>query len=119
MQILRACEESGQTIRAYCYENGINECSYYYWKRKLRLQESVGESLASRQEAAIDSASTPAIADITLMAETSRADTITVRLGNAVAEIAGNATPKTVEAVLCALKRLERGEVPVTGKKAK
>ena len=35
-QIMRTRRESGQTVRAWCTENGINEKTYYYWQNKLR-----------------------------------------------------------------------------------
>jgi putative transposase len=48
--ILRARQESGQTIRGYCQTNGINEKSYYYWQRQLRAIAC--ENLATREEKA-------------------------------------------------------------------
>lgn len=33
---IRECQESGNTVRAWCGENNVNEKSYYYWLRKIR-----------------------------------------------------------------------------------
>jgi transposase-like protein len=35
-QIVHERKESGQSNRAWCRENGINEKTYYYWQRRLR-----------------------------------------------------------------------------------
>ena len=35
-QIIRECQDSGQSNREYCRQQGISEKSYYYWLRKLR-----------------------------------------------------------------------------------
>lgn len=41
---IRECRNSGQTVVAWCAENGISEKTYYYWHRKLaRLQEMQAE----------------------------------------------------------------------------
>ncbi|HWP50796.1 MAG TPA: IS66 family insertion sequence element accessory protein TnpB [Clostridia bacterium] len=29
------CRNSGQSVRQWCEENGINEKTYYYWQRKV------------------------------------------------------------------------------------
>ena len=35
-QIMRARQESGLNIKAFCEESGFHENVYYYWQRKLR-----------------------------------------------------------------------------------
>lgn len=35
-EIIKACQRSGMTVKAWCLENGINIKSYYYRLRKLR-----------------------------------------------------------------------------------
>ena len=34
-------DSSGQTIRTFCKERGIGEHSLYYWRKRLRQNESV------------------------------------------------------------------------------
>jgi transposase-like protein len=41
--VMKARTESGQSVRRWCRENGIQEKTYYYWQRKLR--ESACEQL--------------------------------------------------------------------------
>ena len=36
MEIIRECEESGLSNRAFCFQRGISEKTYYYWLRKVR-----------------------------------------------------------------------------------
>ena len=33
--IINDCEESGQSIRSYCFRRGISEGSFHYWRKKL------------------------------------------------------------------------------------
>ena len=35
-EIIRECEESGLSNRAFCFQRGISEKTYYYWLRKVR-----------------------------------------------------------------------------------
>ena len=35
-QVMRERSESGESVRAWCETNGINEKTFYYWQRKLR-----------------------------------------------------------------------------------
>ena len=41
-------EASGQTIRAWCLENGVKNDRMYYWRRKLRLSEGSSQPIASQ-----------------------------------------------------------------------
>ena len=34
-------ERSGKTIRAFCEQRGIGDHCFYYWRRRLRQDESV------------------------------------------------------------------------------
>ena len=35
-QVMRTRSESGESVRAWCASNDINEKTFYYWQRKLR-----------------------------------------------------------------------------------
>jgi hypothetical protein len=35
-EIVKACNNSGLSIREYCRQNDINSNAYFYWLRKLR-----------------------------------------------------------------------------------
>ena len=45
--LLRTQQGSGQSIRAWCMENGVVEKTFHYWKRKLR--EAAYEQLTEYQ----------------------------------------------------------------------
>ena len=32
---IAGCRDSGQSVRQWCEESGINEKTYYYWQRKV------------------------------------------------------------------------------------
>lgn len=36
MQVIRERQSSGQSIKDFCQERGINRNKYFYWQRKLR-----------------------------------------------------------------------------------
>ena len=42
--VMQARSKSGQSVRRWCRDNGVNEKTYYYWQRKLR--EAACEHLA-------------------------------------------------------------------------
>ena len=35
-QLIHERQQSGQSVRAWCFQNGIRENSYYYWLRLIR-----------------------------------------------------------------------------------
>lgn len=35
-EIIRECQNSGMTVKAYCRQQGVSEKSYYYYLKKLR-----------------------------------------------------------------------------------
>ncbi|MGN1027823.1 MAG: IS66 family insertion sequence element accessory protein TnpA, partial [Faecousia sp.] len=35
-QLIHERQQSGQSVRAWCLQNGIRENSYYYWLRIIR-----------------------------------------------------------------------------------
>ena len=36
--IIKDCQESGQSIRSYCLRRGISEGAFHYWRKKLPHQ---------------------------------------------------------------------------------
>ena len=36
--IIKDCQESGQSIRSYCLRPGISEGAFHYWRKKLPQQ---------------------------------------------------------------------------------
>lgn len=48
--VLRRQRTSGESIRAFCLENGINQASFYSWRRRLakRLGEAPGDAALPR-----------------------------------------------------------------------
>ena len=39
-RLIHERQESGQSVRAWCRQNGIRENSYYYWLRIIREEAS-------------------------------------------------------------------------------
>ena len=35
-QLIHERQQSGQSVRAWCLQNGVRESSYYYWQRIIR-----------------------------------------------------------------------------------
>lgn len=99
--VLKERQESGQSVRAWCRENEVGEKTYYYWQRRLR--EAACNELTLRQEQTRSIG--PAFAEIKLPAcQGAYEGGITVRLREAVIEIAGGAPTATVETVLRILR---------------
>ena len=97
--IMRERKESGLSVKAFCEKAGFHENIYYYWQRRLR-EAACGE-LAHRNGDAVTEG--PTFAQIRPPVAGSGGGAITVRMGDAVVEIAGDAPATTVETVLRAL----------------
>ncbi len=95
-QILQERNASGQSIQIWCAENGIDRQQYYYWQRKLR--ESVVDSLAERSESL--AIARPTFTEISVPSTKACTGVITVRVGKAVVEITGDASPAVLETIL-------------------
>ena len=51
-EVIQSCQASGLTIREWCSQHSISECSYYYWLKKLR-ERSIEENNLARDQNAI------------------------------------------------------------------
>lgn len=60
--IILEMEESGQSARCWCREHDVNVDQFYYWRRKLGMNQQ-GRKVPSTQ----DTGGTPGIAEIRLV----------------------------------------------------
>jgi len=44
-------QESGQSKKAYCAENGINEATFYYWFSRIKENDNVSGSFITIDKA--------------------------------------------------------------------
>lgn len=105
-QQIAECQSSGQTVKAWCVEHGINIKSYYYWLRKLRLQTISNLPAEVKHELqASEQADTVTFKKLEVQAPLLDLQTaVIIRLPNATLEVVNGAMQQTVEAVLLALK---------------
>ena len=69
--IIRARNESGLSIKAFCEGEGIRESVYYYWQRKLR--ETACERLTGMQTGTAETiAVAPGFAEVKMAEETAQ-----------------------------------------------
>ncbi|AHF09447.1 MULTISPECIES: IS66 family insertion sequence element accessory protein TnpA [Dehalobacter] len=88
---ISSCRNSGISVKQWCQEQGIPEKTYYYWQRR------VFQALTAQQE--------PYFARVPVERQNSSQDVaVTVRIGNAQADIYTGADAGTIEAVCRALK---------------
>lgn len=102
-KLIHDCLSSGQTVVAWCEENGINLKTYYYWLRKLRLRAINDNNLP------VVSKPEKPTAFKKLEVQTPVANTqaaVLIHLPSATLEIHNGASQQTVEAVLLALKAI-------------
>ena len=59
--IIKDCQESGQSIRSYCLRRGISEGAFHYWRKKLHRQ----------LEPKLHSSPTPTFVPVRLLNQTS------------------------------------------------
>lgn len=100
-EVIRGCQESGQTIAVYCEANGINEKSYYYWQRKIR--EKVCEITRADENRRVEetTVSTSTFAEVAYNRHVRARETaLVVHIGNATVEIREDADAVLVASVL-------------------
>ena len=104
--IIQACQSSGMHVTEWCKTNDVNIKSYYYWLRKVRekaisnLPAEVKSSLAKVEEN-----SPVSFRKLEVQSPVSdMAPAVIIRLPYASLEISNDASQRTVEAVLLALK---------------
>jgi hypothetical protein len=55
---IAAQQRSGMSVKQFCREQGLTECSFYAWRKRLQKKEAVRFALvdrgAARQEAAVE-----------------------------------------------------------------
>jgi hypothetical protein len=55
---IAAQQRSGMSVKQFCKEQGLTECSFYAWRKRLQKKEAVRFALvdrgAARQEAAVE-----------------------------------------------------------------
>ena len=55
---IAARQRSGMSVKQFCKEQGLTECSFYAWRKRLQKKEPVRFALvdrgAARQEAAVE-----------------------------------------------------------------
>lgn len=103
-KLIRARQDSGQTVVSRCRENNVNIKTYYYWLRKLRQQEIVKQELPVPMETPGKPVVFKQLEVQTPVAGTQAA--VIIRLPSATVEVAEGTSQATVEAVLLALRCL-------------
>src|SRR3954468_22954879 len=46
---IAAQQRSGSSVKQFCQEHGLTECSFYAWRKRLRERESVRFALVERR----------------------------------------------------------------------
>ena len=99
--LIQACRQSGQTVVSWCEQNNINSKTYYYWLRKLRVQELDNKELPVPEEKPV------VFKQLEVQAPVAGTQTaVTIRLPSATVEVAEGTSQATVEAVFLALRCL-------------
>jgi hypothetical protein len=107
IDIIKECRSSGQTIKSWCEEQGINLKSYYYWQRKVRKVTGEKYAMIPGIEHGIASIGPdPVFAEIKLQQYKTALPAVTIHLNNATLEIQNGAERSTIENTLRALRSL-------------
>ena len=113
--MIQACKASGQTVKAWCDENGIGKKTYYYRLKRVRL------AALQEPEKAVEyfpsaGVSSPTFAKLPFggAGESDRISgkpvpgvlALTVRMGPASVDIMGGANPETIATTLRVLQEI-------------
>jgi len=107
-EMIHARRESGMTVNAWCQENGINEKTYYYRLKRLRVESLKDPSLGAKL---LPCGSTPApvFTKINLSSGTQArcsGSAVTVRFGKAMIDIHNGADPDIIASTLRVLNEI-------------
>ena len=109
-----ARQSSGLTVAAWCKANGVSECSYYYWLRKLR------ESALKEEDASPATHLVPAFCELEevrdllpeiepvgeITSSSTSRSLVSLKLPSLSLEVAGGINPQEVKVALAVLKSL-------------
>lgn len=97
------CRQSGMTVEAWCKSQNLSSKTYYYRLKKVR--EAALVNIAPVQLSETGDASNPCFKKLEVQAPVqSTLPAITVHLPYATVEVTNDASQRTVEAVLLALR---------------
>lgn len=88
--LIKGRKESGQSVKAYCAEQGITERTYYYWLHKLRSE-------AAKQ--------LPVFAEVETRDLRQKAEALHIQYGVVKIELPGNMDAEAVAAILKAVQQ--------------
>ena len=112
--LIQDCQMSGMTVQQWCATNNINVKTYYYWLKRVReqallslpqdsscndLQIKKNEQLAVNEIDKVSFKKLEVVSPVTNMQPA-----VIIRLPQASIEVTNDATQRTVEAVLLALR---------------
>lgn len=105
IEIIRECRSSGQSVRSWCIEHDVNDKSYYYWLKKIRI--AACNSLPVDPERSNQIVPLK-IRELKQEAEVSskQVAAIVIRLNSAIVEIQNGATDSVIENTLRVIKNL-------------
>ncbi len=100
-QLIKDCQSSGMTVKAWCELNGVKQHSYYYWLRKIR-------KVACDQLPAVltqtECSKPTEFAELKVSPSSYTHGSIIIHLPYASVEVAEGTSKETIEVVLMALK---------------
>ena len=105
---IQECRESGKSVAVWCKENNLNDKSYYYWLRKIRL-ETFDSLPAERKPRPVTTATEqlPVFAQVpTDFMEPHQCAAVVIRIHGATLEIQNSASDTVIENTLRAMKYL-------------
>lgn len=102
-EMVRECQQSELTVEAWCKSRNLNTKTYYYRLKKVR--EAALTGMPHDQICAADEHSAPCFKKLEVQSPgMSMTPAVVVRLPYATLEVSSDASQRTLEAVLLALK---------------
>ena len=112
--LIKSCQTSGMTVQNWCAQNNINAKTYYYWLKRVREQaiQNLPQAdsctqIATRQQKSLVREPEGDITFKQLEVQSpiqGMQAAVIIKLPQASIEVANDATQRTLEAVLLALK---------------
>lgn len=104
--LVKSCRSSGETIKAWCKQEGINESTYYRWQKLVWESETEKSSVGPYRTTEVTFAEYKAQSSGREPTVLSNAPALTLQVGQIRIEIQNGAEQDLIENTLLAIRKL-------------
>lgn len=107
-QIIRECRSSGQTVKVWCAEQGIDPKKYYYWLSQVRKAATQALPTTTNDSSIVPIHLSKAELTVPVLAHTNGSNDVvaTISVGNVLVQLSNQASPDFILNVMKAMQHV-------------